>query len=487
MKKNIYFTILIMGIFSLALIVSFCGKSDEQAGINAANQLIAAFNKSPLGIQMKVEPGNILVKSAANNRFHITFKKPAMTFDTSIYKSFVFGENIKEKKIPFQVEEMSYIYGPEERYLEAASVKGMAFKWDWAEMMKKSETTGKTPPAFRMSLEMSLGNLTFKNYNISAMLDPKTKDFMEVVALLIKDSPSMEWSLEEMKYNFMFPEREEKIITVSLAAEKMKGSHTIAEGIFTGLYKKDAPSPDFKKILEQGMTVFDIKAICEGFKVSVKENVKELGGGFIGKTNFSYFVKPDDSKSAFVYGFTWGLENMELSIPEKKDIELAGNIKEMNMNFSIANINPAFAQTFFDLTKESIKISAAADQQSAKQQQMMMGIKFGSALMNSKPVIKLSLSPLKHYFGELSAEGNFQFSVMGAPPVGKAAVNIPNIEEVIQKLKAEKILSPAAVDAIIKIVEKIIVTDENGNGSLTFELKPDHPRKYFLNDKAGDL
>ena len=487
MKKNIYFTIFIMGILSLGLTLSFCGKRDEQAGIDAANQLVAAFNKSPLGIQMKVEPGNILVKSAANNRFHITFKKPSTTFDTSIYKSFVFGKNIKEKKIPFHAEEMSYIYGPKEKYLEAASVKGMTFKWDWAEMMKKSEITGETPPAFKMNLEMSLGNLTFKNYNISAILEPKTKDFMEMVALLIKDNPFVEWDLKNLKYDFMVPVKKEKIITVSLAAEKMKGSHTIGEGIFTGIYKKDAPSPDFKKILEQGMTVFDIKAIFEGFKVSVKENLKELGGGFIERANFSYFVKPDDSKSAFVYGYTWGLENMELLIPEKKEIELAGNIKEMNMNFSMENLNPALAQVFFDLIKESIKISAEADQIRSKQQQMMMGMKFTTALINSKPVIKISLSPLKHYFGELSAEGNFQFAVMGAPPAGKASVNIPNIEKVIQKLKGEKILSPTAVDAILKIIEKIIVTDENGNGSLTFELKPDHPRTYFLNNKAGNL
>jgi hypothetical protein len=487
MKKNIYFTILIVGIFSLALIVSFCDKGDEQAGIDAANQLIAVFNTSPLGVQMNVEPGNILVKSAANNRFHITFKKPAMTFDTSIYKNFVFGENIKEKKIPFHAEEMSYIYGPKEKYLEVASMKGMAFKMDWAEIMKKSETTGKTPLPFQMNLEMSLGNLTFKNYNISAILDPNTNDFMEMVALIIKDNPFVEWGLEKMKYDLMFPVKEEKMITVSLTSEKIEGSYAIGEGIFIGLYKKDAPSPDFKKILEQGKTVFDIKAMCKGFNVSVKENVKELGSGFIGKTNVSYFTKPDDSKSAFVYGFTWGLEDLELSIPDRKDIELAGNIKEMKMNFSIENINPAFAQTFFDLTKESIKISAAADQQRAKEQQMMMGMKFSTALINSKPVIKLSLSPFKHYFGELSAESSFQFNLLGVPPVGKAVVNISNIEGIIKKLKGEKTFSPDTVDAIIKIIDKIIVSDESGNGSLTFELKPDHPRKYFLNDKAGDL
>jgi hypothetical protein len=487
MKKNIHFTILMMGILSLAMIVSFCGKGREQAGIDTANQLIAAFNKSPLGVQMKVEPENILVKSEGNNRFHITFKKPSMTFDTSIYKTFTFGEHIKEKKIPFTAEEISYIYGPKEKYLEAVSMKGMTFKWDWADMIKESKTTGETPPAFRMNLEMSLGNVTFKNFNISAILEPKTKDYMEMMALILKDNPLVEWALENMTYDLTFPVEGEKMIGVSLAAEEIEGSYTIGQGIFTAFYKKDAPSPDFKKILEQGMPVFDIKAKCEGFKVSVKDNSKELGGGFIEKTDFSYFAKPDESKSAFVYGFTWNLENLELSIPDKKEIELAGNIKEMKMNFSISNLNPAFAQTLFDLLKTSTEIRAAADQESAKQQQMKMGIQFGTALISSKPVIKASLSPLKHYFGELSAEANFQFKVMGAPPVGKATVNISNIEGIIKKLKGEEILSPATIDAIIKIIKKIVVTDENGNGSITFELKQDHPRKYFLNNKAGNL
>jgi|GEM_PF-1175331 len=487
MKKNIYFTILMIGILSLTLIVCFCGKDHDQDDIDAANQLIAAFNQSPLGFQMKVEPENIVVKPKGNNRFHITFKKPAMTFDTSIYKTFAFGENIKEKKIPFTADEISYIFGPKEKYLEAVSMKGMTFKWDWAEMIKESKTMGETPPAFRMNLEMSLGNVTFKNFNISAILEPKTKDYLEMMALIIKDNPSVEWELENMTYDLTFPIVEKKMIAVSLAAEKIEGSHIVGQEIFTAFYKKDAPSPDFKKILEQGMAVFDIKANCNGFKVTVKENSKELGGGFIEKTSFSYFVKPEKSKSAFVYGFTWDLENLELSIPDKKEIELAGNIKEMKMNFSLANLNPAFAQTLFDLIKKSIEISAVADQESAKQQQMMMGIQFGTAIISSKPVIKASLSPLKHYFGELSAEMNFQFKVMGAPPVGKAIVNISNIEGIIKKLKAEEILSPAAVDAIIKIIKKIVVTDEKGNGSITFELKQDHPREYFLNGKAGNL
>jgi hypothetical protein len=487
MKKNIYFTILMMGILSLALIVSYCGKDNAQAGIDAANQLIAAFNQSPLGLQMTVEPGNILAKSEGNNRFHITFKNPSMTFDTSIYKTFTFGEHIKEKKIPFTAEEVSYIYGPKEKYLEAVSMKGMKFKWDWAELIKESKTMGETPPAFRMNLEMVLGNVTFKNFNISAILEPKTKDYMDIMAVIIKDNPSVEWAIENMMYGLTFPVEEGKMIGVSLAAEGIEGSHAIGQEIFTALYKKDAPSPDFKKILEKGMPIFDIKARCDGIKVSVKENSKERGGGFVEKTNISYFVKPDESKSAFVYGFTWDVENLELSIPNKKEIELAGNIKEMKMDFSLANLNPSFAQTLFDFIKKSTEISTAIDQKSAKQQQMMMGIQLGSAIMSSKPVIKASLSPFKHYFGELSAEANFQFKVVGAPPVGKATVNISDIQGIIKKLKAEEILSPASVDAIVKIIKKIVVTDESGNGSITFELKQDHPRKYFLNNKVGSL
>jgi len=112
----------------------------------------------------------------------------------------------------------------------------------------------------------------------------------------------------------------------------------------------------------------------------------------------------------------------------------------------------------------------------------MKGRSLVGNLMQSKPVIFVSLSPLEHKLGKIEAEGKFQFIRMG-PPVGKATVKIFKVEEIGQKLKAEQLFPPEEIDAVLAKVKEIFEIDQNGDGILTFEIKEEDKANFYLNGK----
>jgi hypothetical protein len=253
--------------------------------------------------------------------------------------------------------------------------------------------------------------------------------------------------------------------------------------IFISLYKKGRELPDVSKVLTQGKALLDLEMSSSSVKLSVKENENVLGSGTVDKISFSYFLKPDETNSFFIYGFNWDMENLKVSVPNNKEIELAGNIDEWRIKLSLENLTAPFVKSYFDLVKKNYEMSATMDKEKLRQQQMTMGLTIASEFMKSKPAIKFSISPFKHHFGELEAELNFQFLNLMAPPVGKGMVKIPEINEILAKIAGEKSLSYKTREGLLKLAKKYVRVDENGNGAITFETRQDQPGTFFLNGK----
>jgi hypothetical protein len=153
------------------------------------------------------------------------------------------------------------------------------------------------------------------------------------------------------------------------------------------------------------------------------------------------------------------------------------------MKFSLENLSAPFVKSYFDLAKKNYEMSTAMDKEKLQQQKMTMGLTIASEFIKSKPAIKFSISPFKHHFGELQVELNFQFLNLMAPPVGKAVVHIPGINGILAKITGEKLLSPKTQEGLLKLTKQYVLIDENGNGTITFETRPDQPGTFFLNGK----
>lgn len=480
MKRYIF--LIIISCISLGLLwMPNCGKSrgTGEADLEIAKKLVQTFNELP-GLTFKGEPVNIQVEPSEKKRYIITLKDTITTVDTSSCQDLNLGLPFKDMLIPVEMAEIVFKYGPGEKYLELISCQGISFEWDFSKLVKIPGKNVKKPGLSQMVLKTSVGNANFKNYDISPVLEAKEKKLMELLSELLVKNQSLEYTLDNLRYELDFTEKQKKM-SLLIETEKLEGFQRGLSEIFLSIYKKEDKAPDLANVLKQGTALIDLGMTFSSLKVTVKENEKEMGGGAIDNMFLSYFFKPDKTNSLFIYGFDWDMTEMKLSNPANREIEMIGKIHRMGMKFSLENLSAAFVQAYLNLIKKNIEMSTSLDKEKLRQQQMTMGFTIASEFMKSKPVIKCSLSPLKHYFGELEADVFFQFINLMAPPVGKAKASIPNINEIIDKIQEEKSLSQKTREGLLTLVKKYVQVDENGNGSLTFETREDQPGKFFLN------
>lgn len=481
MRRNISISVMMISVSLALFLIPNCGKPRETAktDMETAAELVQILNKVP-GLTIQAEPGNMIVEPTEKNRYLITLKDPAIGFDISKIKM---GIPIKDTKIPVKIKEVVFKYAPAEKYLQLVSVTELFLGWDFSGFIQTAADAKDKPGLAGMTIKISMGKAAFKNYDISPLLNTKTKDLMELVGELLEKNQSSEAVAEHLTYDIGFLSKEQKKISILLDIEKMESHQKALSDIFISLYKKERELPEVSKVLANGNALLDLAMTNSSLKLSVKENDHLWGSGTVDDMSFSYFLKPDETNSFFIYGFTWDMKNMKVIVPGNKEIELAGNINHWGMKFSLENLTASFVKSYFDLVKKNYEMSTAMDKEKMRQQQMMMGFAIASEFMKSKPAIKCSISPFKHHLGELAAELNFQFLNLMAPPVGKAVVNIPKINEILTRIKEEQSLSQKTREGLLKLAKKYVQVDENGNGAVTFETKQDQPGTFFLNGK----
>ncbi|MFC2156178.1 hypothetical protein ACFLRB_06805, partial [Acidobacteriota bacterium] len=89
--------------------------------------------------------------------------------------------------------------------------------------------------------------------------------------------------------------------------------------------------------------------------------------------------------------------------------------------------------------------------------------------------IRFALTPLKHYFGTMEAEADFQIQGMPAP-VGKATLRMHKMDEVLKNIKEELSLP----ETVMAWMRNMFVKDGD-DGVLTFEIKNESPVTLYLN------
>jgi len=481
MKRNFFISALILSVLLALLLILNCGKPGEtvKTDMEVAAELVKTLNEVP-GLSIKSEPGNMIVEPSEKNRYLITLKYPAIHFDISKLN---LGIPFKDAKIPVKIKEIVFKHDPGEKYLELVSISELHLDWDLTGFLSTALQTGNKQGLKGMAVKISIGKAAFKNHDISPLLDTKTKDLMALLGEFLEKSQTPGSTAEQITYELDFLSKEQKKTSILLDIGKMQTRQNALSDIFISIYKKGREIPDVSKALVQGKALFDLEMASSAVKLSVKENENLLGSGTVDHTSFSYFFKPDETNSFFIYGFKWDMENLQLSVPNNKEIELAGNIEQMGMKFSLENLSAPFIKSYLDLVKKSYEMSASMDKEKLHQQQMTMGLTIASEFIKSKPAIKFSISPFKHHFGELQVEVNFQFLNLMAPPVGKAVVNIPAVNEILAKIAGEKLLSPKIQEGLSNLTKQYVQVDENGNGTVTFETRQDQPGTFFLNGK----
>lgn len=476
MRKNLLLVLAVVGVLLIASMIANCGKEK-----NLGPELLEKFNKNILGVRINADAANMTTEPQGDN-YLVTIKSPEATFDTSVYKEMSFGQHFKPMTVPFKLEEIQFIYNPDDNYLETASMKGLNVKWDPTEMMelKEKPTMGQGP---FMNLQFNLGIMNFKNYDISPMITYQGTDIFELIGLLMKSTKTHETEGTDFVYNVAFTTDEKEKVNFSFKADKVNGRQKSISDIFITIYKKGEGVPDVAQLLKSGEALMDVSASLDGMSVEVFLDGKKKGGGVMDHASFDYFLKPNKEKTHFEYGFNWMTKGMKLTLPEEnKKYEVLGTLSEMNMKMTLGHLSSDLIKSYFNMTKKNMEMSVGGtgDAEKLKAQKGAMAMQMMGQVAQSQPTFGLSIAPLKHHLGELTAQADFALPSM-TTPAGKAVVTVMNIEDLIAKVKEAGFVPEDQFEKTVKWIKSMFVVDDSGKGVLTLEMKQDKPGAMFLN------
>ncbi len=330
-----------------------------------------------------------------------------------------------------------------------------------------------------MSLSFNYGNIAFENYDLSPMLDTKNQSFIELLPQLLAANQPISVSVDDINFEFNMVLAEGKYMMTS-SLKNAKSLMMLAPEALTAFIKQEESGSVFSQLLEDGSSPLEIKYDLENLEILLRMPKGHIDVG-LENLDFAEYIKPTSEKNAFRFGFDLNIGGLNITGLEKKEVEIFAGLIKMNLNFSIDGLSPEFFQAYMDIIKTAQSLRSSKDP--ALQQQMSMkGLALVGILMQSKPSISLSISPLEHRLGKIEADGKFQFTRMG-PPVGKAKAKIFDVEGIGQKLKEEQLFSPEEIGLVLAKIKEIFEIDQNGDGILTFEIKEEDMANFYLNGK----
>lgn len=491
MKQKTHVKLFTLGLVTLVLLTINCGKAREKSKEQVAEQLLRFLNKQLPGSSYQVKPENRVVEPIGNNCYRITFKD--FTFNTdlpgivsTIFK--IMYKNIDFPKVNIaRIEEAVMTYDADKNDIRMHWLKNMKVEYELPELPGNNPTS-QLQGARLKKIHGNVGKITYKDLNVDTRMKTGKKDMPKIGenpfqgVLLPFDS-----TIENLKFGITVVTKQEDLISFFLEIEKMGNTETGPEDAdaFIYLLDKDAPPPDLNRTLKKGLAIVDVNFQVGRVKVSIEKNGTLWGSGAMDNVSYSLFLKPDDSGNRFKFGFGIEIKNLKLSIPGKEEIELLGNVKELRHDYSMENLSNKATLAFLKLFRNFFQLRAL-DHLSMREI-MFQAFHFQAEMYNSKPVIKFSISPLKHYFGGVEAKLHMRLPGLLAVPEGKMSVRLFKIDETLNKLKETNLLSPGVWKTILQILDKYTVREENGDASMTFELDPAYPGKYFLNGKIREL
>ncbi len=471
MKKRMIFVFVLFVLLGMSF---FCAQKASELSKADVVALLENMSQSPLEIEIKVEESGINIeRGKRRSQYFITLINPEVSFSTAVYKHL--DMEVPEFKVPVNMGNMVMAYTPSKKDLTLKSVEKMKCTLELSELLpdnKVAETgTDNEQPEF--TFNYSLESAELEECDLSSLIDAREKSFEDVLTGFISSNKNMKVSADGFAARFVVKEEQEKTMDVSI--KEIESSSQFEPEIAKAFIQKQDSAEILSGVLEKETPLVDVNASFNGMDFVLNFPEKEIQAGYE-EAGFSYSLKPSKQGGAFDFQVGWDLKGVRTEgIPEPYNV--LTKLNEMGFKFSIENLSPGFIGAYFDLVKKAQSMSAAEDT-GAHPNVMTEGFDFINRFIESKPVIKVSLSPLDHFLGNIEAQGEFQFIRMG-PPIGKAEAKILDINKMEQNIKQS--FPPEKAEALMKWIKQMFVVDDSGQAVMVFELKEDDTDHFYLN------
>lgn len=483
-KKAI--VILALWMVSGILIFNGCKGKLPELEKEKAVDLIKKINAASTGVQIEADASAIAIESDPKSskrapRYFIAISEPKITFNPSVFEEIYFP--IPEFVLDFDCEKVVLHYGPDDSYLGLASVSGLSFEMNTQDILRlsveKMKTSTKEIP--KAIFKFSYGEFSLDKLDISPILE-ESATLYELITKVASLNQSIKTKLE--KFNAEINTETEKTGThqVKISVDNILSAVDTDPDFVKSIYGQTEEGKEkFAELLKEPRTLFDVSIDAEGISFSYKKDRKEKAEVILERIKFGEYLRPSKEKGFYNFGIAVDLQDSSFIYAENKVLEILGKIRQLKKEFNIDHLSPSLIQTYIELMNISQSLGMEASEEAAAEMSAY-GLKMMNELIQSKPIISFSLSPLEHHLGKLEAEGQFQIHQLQAPPPGKATATLYDLAGLEDRIKKENILQAEKVKGILDIIRQYFVQDKKGNGKLTFEVREEEPY-LFLNDK----
>jgi len=451
-----------------------------------AVDLIKKINAAPIGLQFEADASAIEIKADTKSskrvpRYFITISEPKLAFDSSVFKEMNYP--LPEFVLDFDCEQVVLHYGPEDSYLGLASVSGLSFEMNTQDFLRasveKMKTSTKEIP--KAIFKFNYGELSLDKLDISPVLE-ETATLYELITKVASLNQSVKTKLEKFNAEINTETEMKGTHQIKISVDSILSGMDTDPDLVKSIYSKAEESKEkFAELLKEPRTLFDVSFDAEGISFLYKKDGKEMAEVILEKVKFGEYLRPSQEKGFYNFGIAVELQNSSIISAENKVLEILGKIKQQKKEFNIDRLSPPLIQTYIELIGISQSLQMGATEEAAAKMSAY-GFRIMNELIQSKPIISFSLSPLEHHLGKMEAEGQFQIHQLQGPPPGKATATLYDLAGLEDRIKKENILEAEKVKGILDIIRQYFVQDKKGNGKLTFEVREEEPY-LFLNDK----
>lgn len=341
---------------------------------------------------------------------------------------------------------------------------------------------------------VSIGNLPNLGMDISGLIkDNNDSGEVKGSGSPKKDTAPLDIIFENAKIEVNYTLNHRENFSVLLETENFVLKPGIDNPYLTPFFLGKSVSPsDFNrevnKILQKGMKVMGLCIQSEKTKFSLKRKDYQWDIGLINNVSFASFLEPDETGQFFKLGYELSIKDFRLIFPLKQEIERLTNVKEFRFVFSLEHLSPQAVLGLINFFNTVTELKDMTDSAKAREV-MFQSMQFLFAIINSQPVIKVEISPLKHSLGELEAKAELRLtlaSLLSQPDV-KISVNVLRIDEILKKLEETHLFPPSILKSIMENAAKLFVRKENGDASMNIEFKSHQPGKFFFNGQPKTI
>jgi hypothetical protein len=462
MKKKIGFVC--WGILFLGL-MSGCTQKLPELSTEEVTELLANISESPLELKITADPSGISIEQGLKkSQYQITLTDPEVRFSTAIYKHM--NLDLPEVEVPLVMKQLVMLYRPSEKNLKLKSAQDIKCDLVLSELLADLDPPG-------MTIHYQLDRAVFEGYDISSLIEAQDKSFQDVLTGFVSSNNKM--NMNAQGFSMKFSGRGKQAETIDFSLKSMETSFQAEPGLVMAFLKNEGVDEIVSGLLGKKVAAVDLKAVFEGMDFELDSAKEKIKAGFQ-KGGFSYSLVPSQNKDVFDFKSEWSMEGLNTEgMPEQ--IEIFSRLNEMTFEFSVYSLSPGFMRAYFDLVKTAQSMNRAREAET-QQEMMKKGPALAGEFIKTKPMVKVSISPLDHYLGKIEAYGEFQFIQMG-PPIGKAEAIIQDISKMEQNIR--QAFPPQRAQAFLKWIKQIFRVDDNGQGKMVFELKKQDPEYFYLN------